>query len=57
MDFENIFAGFIDFVMGIISYIKELVGYFRATNDGKDAELPDLPLPDFGGETTTVVEE
>ena len=51
MDFENIFAGFIDFIMNIINYIKELVGYFRATNDGKDAELPD-----FGGETTTAVE-
>lgn len=45
MDFENIFAGFIDFVMGIISYIKELVGYFRAQNDGKeDVELPELPF-------------
>lgn len=48
----NIFGGFIDFIMGIIEFIKELVGYFRATNDGKDAELP--TWPSIGGGDDTV---
>lgn len=41
----NVFGGFIDFIMGIIQYITDLVAYFRAQNDGKeDVELPELPF-------------
>lgn len=35
---ENIFA----VLLGIINYIKALVKYFRDTNDGKDATMPDF---------------
>ena len=40
MDFFN---GFIGFIMGMIKYIQDLVAYFRAKNEGKDVEMPELP--------------
>ena len=40
MDFVT---NFVDFVMGLIAYIQELVAYYRAKNDGKEAEMPAFP--------------
>ena len=39
----DILNGFIGFIMSMIKYIQDLVGYFRAKNEGKEAELPELP--------------
>lgn len=30
----------LNFIMGLIEYIKGLVAFFRAKNDGEEAELP-----------------
>ena len=36
--------GFIGFIMDLIKYFQDLVGYFRAKNDGKeDAVMPEFP--------------
>ena len=35
---------FVNFIMGIIRYIQDLVAYYRAKNDGKeDAVMPEFP--------------
>lgn len=36
-------TGFVDFIMGIINFIKDVVAYYRAQNDGKEAEFPAFP--------------
>lgn len=40
---DNIFGKFVEFIMAMIKYIQDLVGYFRAKNDGKDSEQPEFP--------------
>lgn len=35
---------FVEFILNIINYIRDLVAYFRAKNDGKeDVEMPTFP--------------
>ena len=42
---------FISFIMSMIKYIQDLVGYFRDKNEGKDATLPEFPSILSEGET------
>ena len=49
----DMFSGFIGFIMSMIKYIQDLVAYFRAKNEGKDAQMPELPAIDLGGDTAS----
>lgn len=46
MDMLNNFIGFI---MNLIKYVQDLVAYFRAKNEGKDAPMPEFPSVSIGG--------
>lgn len=41
-------TGFVDFIMQLITFIKDIVAYYRAKNDGKEAEMPEFPSFKFG---------
>ena len=40
---------FIGFIMNMIKYVQDLVAYFRAKNEGKDAVMPEFPSVSIGG--------
>lgn len=37
---------FVEFIFAIIDYIKAIVAYYRAKNDGEEVEMP--VFPSFG---------
>ncbi|MBQ7687820.1 MAG: hypothetical protein IJT27_01250 [Clostridia bacterium] len=41
-----------EFIQAIIQYLKNVVAYFRAKNEGKEAELPEFPFS-FGDKEET----
>lgn len=38
-----IMENFLQFIFDIIDYIRAIVAYYRAKNDGKEAEMPEFP--------------
>ncbi len=40
---EDFFGKFVAFIMAMVKYIQDLVGYFRAKNDGLNPEQPEFP--------------